>query len=134
MLLILAVVAINSVNKTGIIDYAHNAVDAYEKGQNDEEALIQGYMDYLNEYGNIGGSNEPVSIVGIYGNNDKGTNQYRYYEFKEDGTVEYVYYDSSPSEERKEVLTYTIDDNGNGMFNHANWTKIGVHKSTHQNT
>jgi len=67
VLLILAVVAINSVNNNGIIKHAQNAVADYEIGQAKENEVIEGYMEYLNEYGNI--NNKPSVFSSITAKN-----------------------------------------------------------------
>jgi len=126
VLMILAVVVINSVNKTGIINYAHNAVTAYEKGEAEEENLIQGYMDYLNEYGNINGDGEgnepdPVTLTGKYGRvtNDSDA---EYIEFEmeslengiERGNVKFMYWSDSDSniyEDEKFYYRYEQQEN-----------------------
>jgi len=117
VLMILAVVVINSVNKTGIINYAHNAVDEYSAGQTKENEAIAGYMEYLNKYGNQKKDDKPVSIAGKYGHYNTESTDYNYYVFNEDGTGEYIYYGSSPDGERKENITYTLDEYGNGLLN-----------------
>ena len=49
ILLILAVVAIRAVQNTGIITHAKNAVSDYEVAQDEEEAMLQKYLNVLNE-------------------------------------------------------------------------------------
>ena len=50
VLLILAVVAITAVQNTGIVEYANNAANSYEKGQDDESKNLQNYDQTLNFY------------------------------------------------------------------------------------
>ena len=49
VLLILAVVAIGAVQNDGIINYAKNARDEYEKAQANENEILDSYLVYLNE-------------------------------------------------------------------------------------
>lgn len=48
ILMILAVVAINSVNNTGIIQHAQNAKLRYEEKEDEQQQILQEYMEYLN--------------------------------------------------------------------------------------
>ena len=48
ILLILAVVAISAIQNDGILGYAENAADSYNKAIIDEQDIIQGYLNYLN--------------------------------------------------------------------------------------
>ena len=47
VLLILAVVAIRAVQDGGIIDYAKNARDDYQKAQDEEQTQLQNYLYQL---------------------------------------------------------------------------------------
>lgn len=49
VLLILAVVAIRAVQDGGIIDYAKNARDDYQAAQDEEETMLQNYLNVLKE-------------------------------------------------------------------------------------
>lgn len=48
VLLILAVVAIAAVQNGGIINHAQNAKTEYTDAQKDEQNVINGYVNYLN--------------------------------------------------------------------------------------
>ena len=50
ILLILATVAITSVTDTGIIEYANNAVAAYNKVAEEEQEFFEEYKEYLKNY------------------------------------------------------------------------------------
>ena len=62
VLLILAAVAISSIQNDGILSYAKNAADSWNKAQSDEAIALQNYLNYLDK--NIGGIVEPK--VGQY--------------------------------------------------------------------
>ena len=48
VLLILAVVAIGAVTNDGIINYAKNASDDYNRAETEENAMLSNYMNFLN--------------------------------------------------------------------------------------
>ena len=60
VLLILAAVAINSIQNDGILHYAQNAADSWNKAQANEQAMLGDYLNYLN---NIGSGNDEVPTV-----------------------------------------------------------------------
>ena len=49
VLLILAVVTINSIQGDGIIKYAQNAADEYTAKADEEQDMLQNYLNVLNE-------------------------------------------------------------------------------------
>ena len=49
VLLILAVVAISAVSGNGILNHAQNAKTKYSDAQKNEQTILQGYIDYLDE-------------------------------------------------------------------------------------
>ena len=51
VLLILAAVAISSIQNDGILHYAQNAADNWNKAQANEQAMLGDYMNYLNNMG-----------------------------------------------------------------------------------
>lgn len=117
ILLILAVVAIRAVNNTGIIQYAQNSADEYGRGQAKENEAIQGYMEYLDKYGNQKKDEEDkeVSIAGTYGYYTD-TDDANYYVFNEgtmkdgieEGTGVYVCWETSPTKEERKTFTYKV--------------------------
>jgi len=54
VLLILAAVAISSIQNDGILHYATNAADSWNKAQANEATQLQNYLEYLDKYGNVG--------------------------------------------------------------------------------
>lgn len=50
VLLILAVVAINAVNDTGIIRHAENAASGYDTKKAEEEGILIGYEEVLDQW------------------------------------------------------------------------------------
>ena len=60
VLLILAAVAISSITNDGILHYATNAADAWNRAQENEATQLQNYLGYLNQYGNGGGTTPPL--------------------------------------------------------------------------
>ncbi len=49
VLLILAAVAISSIQENGILGYAQNAADSWNKALQNEAGMLNGYLDYLNQ-------------------------------------------------------------------------------------
>jgi len=47
VLLILAAVAISSISNDGILHYAQNAADSWNKAQADEQGTLSGYVDWI---------------------------------------------------------------------------------------
>jgi len=62
VLLILAAVAISSIQENGILGYATNAADSWNIAQENEAETLQGYLDYLDSIGKPGA---PTTINGI---------------------------------------------------------------------
>ena len=60
VLLILAAVAISSIQNDGILHYAQNAADNWNKAAQNEANMLGDYLNYLN---NIGSGNDEVPIV-----------------------------------------------------------------------
>ena len=58
LLLILSIVAITGLKETGILGYAENATSKFEEGQKDEQGILNGYVNSLNN-GNV--ENEPTA-------------------------------------------------------------------------
>jgi len=52
VLLILAAVAISSIQNDGILHYATNAADSWNRAQENEATQLQNYLEYLDKYGN----------------------------------------------------------------------------------
>jgi len=72
VLLILATVAISSIQNDGILHYATNAADSWNKAQVNEAATIQNYLDYLDKHsqGEVAvGAPTDIEGVSISGNN-----------------------------------------------------------------
>jgi len=63
VLMILAVVAINTVDNTGIIKYAQNASKEYEKGIDEENTMLQNYIDILDKYSSIGDKTDSTEEI-----------------------------------------------------------------------
>ena len=49
VLLILAVVAISAVSGNGILNHAQNAKTKYSEAQKNEQTILDGYLEYLDE-------------------------------------------------------------------------------------
>ena len=60
VLLILAAVAISSIQNDGILHYATNAADAWNRAQENEATQLQNYLGYLDKYGNGGETTPPL--------------------------------------------------------------------------
>jgi len=112
ILLILAVVAIGAVNNTGIIQYAKNSADEYEKGQIEENTTLQGYMDILNENNpnKKENSNVPDKLVKyLFGDSLDGKNYYE--DLSEDWETYNKNEELGIAEGDVKGLTYAVGEN-----------------------
>ena len=110
VLITLSGVAIATVQESNIIKKAQEATKTYKEKEEEEKAILEGYMSMLE--GNLPDAEpETASIVGIYGNTT--ASELTYFVLEEDGTGRCVYNNNNNSLNEKK-FTYIVNGDGTG--------------------